>query len=154
MTFAILFFFLFGLLSLVIKPARRAVAVEWPLFAKPPLTEVERQLYRVLVSALPQHVVLAQVQLSRFLEVRRVASWRTWYNKICQKSADFVVCTPEFDIVVVIELDDSSHLSAAVRKRDAEKDAALVSAGIRLIRWNVKSMPGADRIRLEILERP
>ena len=33
----------------------------WPFYAKKPLTQPEQVLYHRLVSALPQHIVLAQV---------------------------------------------------------------------------------------------
>jgi len=35
---------------------------EWPFYAKRPLTAPEQVLYHRLVKALPEHIVLAQVQ--------------------------------------------------------------------------------------------
>jgi hypothetical protein len=41
----------------------------WPLFVKKPLSAPEQVLYHRLVKALPEHIVLAQVQVSRVLGV-------------------------------------------------------------------------------------
>jgi len=49
-------------------------------------------LYFRLVRALPESVVLAQVQLSRFLGVKKGSDYQSWLNRINQMSADFVVC--------------------------------------------------------------
>ena len=49
-------------------------------------------LYFRLVRALPDSIVLAQVQLSRFLGVKKVGDSQSWLNRINQMSADFVVC--------------------------------------------------------------
>jgi hypothetical protein len=38
---------------------------EWPFYAKKPLSQPEQILYFRLVQALPDHIILAQVQLSR-----------------------------------------------------------------------------------------
>src|SRR5262245_27505507 len=43
----------------------------WPFYAKRPLTQVEQVLYHRLVKSLPEHIVLAQVQVSRVLGVKR-----------------------------------------------------------------------------------
>lgn len=39
----------------------------WPFYSKKPLSAPEQILYFRLVKALPDHIVLAQVQLSRLL---------------------------------------------------------------------------------------
>jgi hypothetical protein len=41
----------------------------WPFYAKKPLTQPEQVLYHRLVAAIPECMVLAQVQLSRVLGV-------------------------------------------------------------------------------------
>lgn len=113
----------------------------WPLEQTKPLSVVEQKLYWRLVQVLPNHVVLAQVQLSRFMSVKRVEKAQSWRNKIDRKSADFVICNKDFHIIAVVELDDASHSRADRKKADADKDAALKSAGIRVIRWMAKSLP-------------
>jgi hypothetical protein len=62
-------------------------------------------------------------------------------------SADFVVCRQDGAIVAVIELDDSSHSRAYRKQADAKKDKALASAGLRIIRWQARSLPDGAAIR-------
>lgn len=122
----------------------------WPFYGKRVLTDVEQVLYWRLVQALPDNVVLAQVQLSRFLGVKKGNKHIQWLNRVSQKSADFVVCNRDFSVVAVIELDDSSHSRASRKKADADKTKAIADAGLRLIRWNVKKMPTAVEIQQAI----
>src|SRR4051812_4207647 len=64
---------------------RRAVAV---LREEAP----EQVLYHRLVAALPGEIVLAQVQLSRVLGVKKGFNFNAWHNRINRLSYDFVVC--------------------------------------------------------------
>jgi very-short-patch-repair endonuclease len=80
--------------------------------------------------------------------VEKAQSWR---NKIDRKSADFVLCNKDFSVVAVVEFDDSSHGRSDRRSADADKDTALKSAGIRIIRWNTKAMPDEGTIRSSVI---
>jgi hypothetical protein len=113
----------------------------WPYCSKTPLSAPEQILYWRLVEALPGHIVLAQVGLSRIVAVRQVADRQAWLNRILGKSVDFAVCRKDSSLVAVIELDDASHDRAARRSADETKNKALSAAGIRLIRWHAKSLP-------------
>lgn len=119
----------------------------WPFFAKRALSQREQVLYHRLVNALPEHIVLAQVGLSRILGVKKGNNFQSWYNRINRMSADFVVCTKDARVAAVIELDDSSHQQADRRAADAKKDKALGSAGIQVIRWQATSLPDAETIK-------
>jgi very-short-patch-repair endonuclease len=113
----------------------------WPFYAKKPLSQPEQILYFRIVQALPEHIVLAQVQLSQLLGVKKGNNYQAWLNRISRMSADFVVCNKDSSIVAVIELDDSTHQRQDRQVADKKKEKALASAGIRIIRWNVKSIP-------------
>lgn len=78
----------------------------WPFYAKRVLSKPEQVLYHSLVEALPDHIVLAQVQLSRFLGVNKGENFHAWNNRINRMSADFLICTKDTSVVAVIELDD------------------------------------------------
>lgn len=119
----------------------------WPFYAKKPLSSPEQVLYFRLCNALPQHIVLAQVSLSRILGVKKGNNFGEWFNRINRMSADFVLCSKDSTIVAVIELDDASHEKADRQTADAKKDKALGSAGIRVVRWHVKSMPDEAAIK-------
>src|SRR4030088_736415 len=92
-----------------------------PVTARPVLSPPEQQLYGRLVRAFPGHIILAQVALSQLLvATREDAASRTQSisNRFRQLVADFVLCTPDFTAVAVIELDDRSHRRNAQRERD------------------------------------
>ncbi len=125
---------------LVLARARKP-AINWPLYAKPLLSEPEQVLYHRLVKALPEFVVLAQVQLSRFLVIKGTSGVQAIRNRIDRKSVDYLICTRDFSIRAAIELDDKSHERAKQKQRDADKGAALAAAGIELIRYSVKQLP-------------
>ncbi len=123
----------------------------WPFYAKKPLSQPEQVLYFRLAQALPEHIVLAQVQLSRLLGVKKGNNYQAWFNRINRMSADFVVCNKDCSIVAVIELDDATHQKEDRQAADAKKDKALSSAGIRIVRWQTKAIPDIAAIRSTIM---
>jgi very-short-patch-repair endonuclease len=123
----------------------------WPFYAKKPLSRPEQVLYFRLVKALPEHIVLSQVQLSRLLGVKKGNNYRAWLNRINRMSADFVVCNKDSSIVAVIELDDATHQKEDRKAADAKKDKALISAGIRIIRWQANTIPDIATIQVTIM---
>lgn len=120
---------------------------EWPFYAKKPLTQPEQVLYHRLVAALPECIVLAQVQLSRVLGVKKGFNFNEWNNRINRMSLDYVVCLKDSTIVAAVELQDRSHNEAARIAADIKKERALSSAGVTLLRWNVGDMPDEAAIR-------
>lgn len=124
--------------------------VAWPFYAKKPLTQPEQVLYHRLVDALPDHIVLAQVQLSRILGVKQGNNFHEWNNRINRMSLDFVVCGKNASIIAAIELDDKTHEKASRKEADDKKNKALSSAGVRLVRWQVNALPDEAGIRLAL----
>jgi very-short-patch-repair endonuclease len=141
------------LVAVIIVKLRVTRTEEWPFYVRKPLSSPEQILYFRLCKALPEYIVLAQVQLSRFLGVKRGYSYQAWMNRINRMSADFVVCSKDSRIVAVIELDDRSHESDRRRKADVKKDKALSCAGIRVLRWQAKAMPDEVSIRTQLYEQ-
>jgi len=94
-----------------------------------------------LVGATGLPLVLAHVRLADLVEVETggIAA----FNSVAQKHVDFVLCDPRTTRpVLVIELDDRSHNSHHARSRDEAKDAALLSAGLAVLR--VRASAGYD----------
>ena len=127
-------------------PEKKLPMATYRYAMKNPLSQPEQILYHRLREALPECEVLPQVTFSRFLEttpnppnLKRAA-----FQKISQKSADYLICLKDFTIVASVELDDSSH----DKKRDADRDAILASAGIKVLRWHVSDMPSLETIRV------
>ena len=113
----------------------------WPFYSKKILSQPEQILFHRLVKALPGHIILGQVQLSRVLGVKKGFNFHEWNNRINRMSLDFVICGNDSSIVFAVELDDSSHERKDRVEADIKKQRALSAAGVPLVRWNVKSLP-------------
>lgn len=118
----------------------------WPYIKKKVLSNPEQVLFHKLVRTLPDNIVLAQVQLSRFLDVKKGHNYQAWFNKINRMSVDYLICNKDFEIIAAIELDDKSHERRRRKEVDLKKDRALEAAGLKIIRWNVKSIPDENSI--------
>lgn len=141
------------------KPASLASpstpAENLPYEQRKPLTSTEAILYYHLVEALPECIILPQVQLSRFIRIKNI-SWLkraglsyALQNRIAQQSIDYLVCLKDFTIVAAVELDDKSHNNPKVKMLDKKKEESLKAAGVDLIRWNAESMPTLEQIILK-----
>jgi hypothetical protein len=119
----------------------------WPFYAKKPLTQPEQILYHRLVAAMPECIVLAQVQLSRVLGVKEGFKFNEWNNRINRMSIDFLVCLKDSTIVAAVELDDKTHEKTSRIEADEKKERALSAAGVVLIRWQVSALPDETAIR-------
>ena len=141
---------MFGVLGAVAKRrgSRGAGGDEpWPFYAKRLMSAPEQILYHRLVEALPDHIVLAQVQVSRVLGVKKGFKRNEWNNRISQLSYDFVVCSKDSSVVAAIELDDQTHEASDRKETDKKKERATAAAGVKMLRWNVKALPGAEIIK-------
>lgn len=128
------------------KPSIKAGTGPGSVCVKKPLTPVEQVLYFRLVKTLPDFVILAKVQYSRFVGVRGKHHLSV-SNSIRKKSADFLVCARDMLVLAVIELDDASHARQGRHISDAKQEAVLKAADIRLIRWHANAMPDEIIIR-------
>ncbi len=122
----------------------------WPFYPRKILSEPEQILYFRLVTALPDHVILSQVQLSRVLGVKKGNNFQAWNNRINRMSLDFVVCKKDFSVLAVIELDDKTHSKPERVKADQKKNKALADADVRMIRWNAQRIPSVQAIQNEV----
>src|ERR1700722_16226030 len=128
---------IFGVLFVVgFKPRKpRTKANGWAVSARSPVSAVEQQLYRRLTEAFPQSVILSQVAISQLVSVLPGPGRQAAFNKISQLVADFVLCTADFVVVHVIELDDSSHAAPDRKNADRNKSESLNAAGYSLVRF-------------------
>jgi len=100
-----------------------------PIKGKRIITMNEQPTFMKLKEALPEHIILAQVAFSAFM----TAQGYTTRNLFNRKVADFVVLDKAFNLVAIVELDDSSHKGK--EKIDAERDALIREAGFRVVRY-------------------
>jgi hypothetical protein len=143
--FAIILALLLAALAIVAVVLRRkrspAPAGEWPLVGRPIMSKREREWHQAMLRACPGHHVFAQVALSQLIALEPdVARPTALRNHFQQLVADFVICKPDYDVLAVIEVDDSSHDRASRRDADGRKQKAIECAGFRFVR-----IPGRSR---------
>ncbi len=132
--------------------SHKTLASDLPYEQRKPLTASEAVFYYRLVKALPQCLILPQVQLSRFIKLKnaawyvRLGSSYALHNRIAQQSVDYLVCLKDFTIVAAVELDDRSHANKSRQKLDIKKEESLKAPGITLVRWHAEQMPSAEDI--------
>lgn len=122
-------------------PQKKQAGLEYVLRG-PLLTKAEAAFYPVLVEAVkagPEAcVVMCKVRLGDVIRPRtglEKSERTTRANKVDRKHLDFVVVrASDFGVVMGVELDDSSHRREKVKERDAFVDAAMASAGLRVVR--------------------
>lgn len=114
----------------------------WPPTATRVLTTVERQAYDVLRSALPAHMILAQVPLQRFIKVPTRNSYSEWLRRVGQLSVDLLVCDRHSQVVAVVELRAVDEvLSDRAERRRQRLAKVLKAAEIPLHVWPASSLP-------------
>lgn len=122
-----------------------------PYFRKKTLIhEREQVLFHLLKEAMPHCHVMTQVRLADIVEVKECENkknWNNWFKKISQKSVDFVICNKRFFVLACIELDGVTHFQAKRIFADGEKDLALKTAGIPIIRIKANKIPQAKELR-------
>lgn len=115
----------------------------WPrdfkLNARPVFTTEERLLFRELKAALPQHVVLAKLNLLRFCQTANEHQARWWFDRLHALNVTFAVCTPNGAVISVIDLEARQRTTSERGQR--LKEAVLESCRIRYIRCQAGHWP-------------
>ena len=136
-----------ALMLLLFKPVSisDAPATTRDLRIKKPLSPREQAMYFRLVEAVAPYecVVLSQVSFSALIDTDDPGT----RNAFCRKYTDFVVCNTEFDVLVVVELDDASHRGREAQ--DAARESLLTDAGHRVIRFD--DVPSVEELRQHLL---
>ncbi|HKX41299.1 MAG TPA: DUF2726 domain-containing protein [Burkholderiaceae bacterium] len=137
-------------------PAERLDTImAWPPQATRVLTSQERTLQATLTRALPDHLVLAQVPLARFIKVPKRHSYAEWLRRLGYQSVDFVVCDAGSHVVAAIELQPAaSEMNERARKRLKRISRTLKAAQIPLHVWSEGNLPSADAVREAIIPPP
>jgi hypothetical protein len=130
-----------------LKRRSRAADSGWPVFATPVLSQAEQIMFHRLVKVFPEYLVLPQVSLAQFINVRKGANFYSVFNRYNRLTADFVICQRDFKVLSVMELDDRSHDRPKRLDADRRKSEVLRAAGIPLHRLNVNPMPGEVELR-------
>lgn len=118
----------------------------WPPQAVRVMTLGERQAFEIVRRALPGHVVLAQVPLSRFISVPTRFPYAQWLQRAGRLGVDLLVCDFSSRAVAAIEVRtaDESARSAKRHKRLVE---VLRAAGVAVHEWNEDDLPSVAEAR-------
>jgi hypothetical protein len=112
----------------------------WPPQAVRVMTLGERQAYEILKRALPGHVILSQVPLSRFISVPTRNPYHLWLQRAGRLAVDLLVCDYSSRAVAAVEVRtaDESKRSAKRHQRLVE---VLRAAGVQVFEWDEDDLP-------------
>jgi hypothetical protein len=118
----------------------------WPPQAVRVMTLPERLAYGTLRRALPRHLVLAQVPLSRFITVPPRNSYSQWLTRAGRLNVDLLVCDASSRVIAAVEVrsPDQTPRSIARHQRLAE---VLQAAGIKVHVWRDTELPSIAAVR-------
>jgi len=118
----------------------------WNLNARPLFSTDERALFKELRHALPNHIVLAKLNLLRFCQSADEFEARQWYDRLHTLHVSFAVCTPNGTVVSVIDIETPGRKTSARSQR--MKEAVLEACRVRYVRcrpgqWPHQALMGA-----------
>ena len=111
-----------------------------PYVRKNLMTKNEWYFYKQLkpVADKLNYSILCKVRVADLVDIEKgldKSQWQTAFNRINKKHIDFVLCKPEnLSPELVIELDDSTHKSDKVAKRDEFIEKLYEKTGYKLLR--------------------
>jgi hypothetical protein len=128
------------------RPALDTLAA-WEPAATRVLTAAECQAYNVLARAYPQHVILAQVPVARFLRVPTRHSYREWLRRVGHQCADLVLCDLRSQVLAVVSVRPAAAQTERALRRHARLVKVLAAADIPLYLWAEGALPSPEGAR-------
>jgi len=120
----------------------------WQPQATRVLSTAERLAYGVLVRALPDYIVFAQVPLARFIRVPTRHSYAEWVQRVGQLSPDLLVCDSSSQVVCAVDIQPpQSQSSERAKKRQDRLRRVLKAAEIPLHVWIEGALPTPEAAR-------
>jgi hypothetical protein len=124
----------------------------WPPEATRLLTSGERGAHEVLVKALPECLIFAQVPLQRFIKVPRRHSYAEWLTRVGHLCTDLLICDRASMVIGAVLLQTPRDSERAERRR-ARMSRVLKAAGLKVFVWREEALPDAEKARDQILQR-
>ncbi len=120
----------------------------WPPEATRLMTRHEVAAFGILSRAFPDHIVLAQVPLARFLKVPRRNSYNEWLRRMGSQCADLVLCDLSSLVLAVVHIQPpAGQASERAQARLARMTRVLKHADIPLGVWTENALPSAEAAR-------
>lgn len=118
----------------------------WPPQAVRVMTLPERLAYGTLCRALPRHLVLAQVPLSRFISVPSRHSYAQWLTRAGRLNVDLLVCDASSRVVAAVEI-RSAQVTPSAAARHERLAKVLRAAGVTVHVWHESALPSTSTVR-------
>lgn len=112
----------------------------WPPQAVRVMTLYERKAYEIVRRAMPGHVVLAQVPLSRFVSVPTRYPYAQWLQRAGRLGVDLLICDTSSRALAAIEVRTHDE-SARSAKRHQRLVEVLRAAGVTVHEWDEDNLP-------------
>ncbi len=116
-----------------------------PYKKKSLLTEAEKKFFKMLEEAFPNYYVFPQVSMGAIVAVNSKENRLGYLNKFNQKKIDFIIVNNIFEVLAIVELDDSSH----DKNNDKNRDEITNCAGYKTYRFYLKKC-NVEKLRKEI----
>lgn len=140
------------------KPGRPAAydsldtVLDWEPGSTRLLTHAEREAYHLLRKALPDHMILAQVPVARFIKVPTRNSYAEWLRRVGSLCVDLVVCDMASHVLAVVEIRRAADQETdRTRRRHNRMDKVLRASHIPVHLWHEEALPDAQAVRDAIL---
>ena len=124
----------------------------WPPEVTRLLTSSERAAHEVLVKALPECMIFAQVPLARFIRVPRRNSYADWLIRVGNLNPDFLICDRASLVIGAVSLQTAQGSERAERRR-ARLARVLKAAGVKVFVWREHAIPTPEAAREQIVQR-
>ncbi len=121
----------------------------WPTRAMRPLTPAELQALQLIRKALPECLLFAQIALARFVNVGQSKSYSQWFSSVGRRTADFLVCSEQGDVLGVIEL--RANRTQSLSEGTQRKLKALELAQIPVWLLALDDLPDAQKLRALVI---
>lgn len=110
--------------------------------------QAEGQFWSRLTAALPDHVVLMSVSLTRFLAVRKEGGLGRNQRKLDALAVDFGIFRPDGSIFSVVLLEEGD--AGLTRRQLKLRRKVLDRAGVKSITWSTRALPSVDVITRDL----
>jgi hypothetical protein len=118
----------------------------WPPQAVRVMTLGERQAFEVLRRALPGHVILAQVPLSRFISVPTRNPYQLWLQRAGRLAVDVLVCDFSSRAIAAVQVRTADETPRAAKRHQRLIDV-MRAAGLTVHEWDDSNLPSVAEAR-------
>jgi Protein of unknown function (DUF2726) len=127
--------------------------IAWPPEAARLMNDVEQEAYTLLRAALPNHLILAHVPVSRFVRVPTRQSYAEWMRRIGHTCVDLLVCDSNTKVLAVVDIRRHSELidSERQQRRRERLHRVLTASGITVQVWREGALPHPDMVARSLL---